>query len=456
MNKRNTFKTMVFALILISLTMMSTSQLFAVKKEFTLAAVGDCIITQKVSQLQDPRFLKVAELVRRADVTWGNCETTLFDPKKGSPAYKAIDPNLFCEPWAADEFKWLGIDLMNLANNHIMDFGKEGMFSTICNLERVGIGYAGAGKNLDEASRPGYIDTAAGRIGLVSCASWMGEKQNQAAPPHPHMNGRPGLNPINADWILEVDEKIFADLKGIRDKIIQALGMPLPKEEKEVKELEFGPETKFIKSSKTKIVLSSNEKDIERVIEAVKVARRNSRLVIVSLHEHIGENNQSKPTEYQEKFARRCIDAGADVFFGTGSHQLWGIEIYQGKPIFHGMGNLFFQELSLISAEAYQRVGLPADCKDPMLYAEKFGEYFTKKELWEGMVAHMSFDSSNKVTDIKLYPFVLGEDEPIFQRGLPRLADEKEAEKIIEKLKQMSAAYNTKIEFHKGIGRVIL
>ena len=35
----------------------------------------------------------------------------------------------------------------------------------------------------------------------------------------------------------------------------------------------------------------------------------------------------------------RPIDAGADVVIGHHAHLLRGIEVYKGKPIFHGLGN---------------------------------------------------------------------------------------------------------------------
>ena len=48
----------------------------------TLAAVGDCLITRKVSHRRDPDFLALAELLRGADVTWGNCELVFADSRK--------------------------------------------------------------------------------------------------------------------------------------------------------------------------------------------------------------------------------------------------------------------------------------------------------------------------------------------------------------------------------------
>jgi len=91
-----------------------------------------------------------------------------------------------CEPWGADELKWLGVDFVALANNHATDYGVKGMFSTIANLKRVGIGYAGAGKDLEEAARPRYIDTAVGRVAQVSFTAWQ-PKGSNASLPHPYL-----------------------------------------------------------------------------------------------------------------------------------------------------------------------------------------------------------------------------------------------------------------------------
>jgi poly-gamma-glutamate capsule biosynthesis protein CapA/YwtB (metallophosphatase superfamily) len=71
----------------------------------------------------------------------------------------------------AEELVWLGYDLMGTANNHSTDYGVEGVCSTIANLERVGIGYAGTGMNPQQAAAPGYADTPGGRVALINCAS---------------------------------------------------------------------------------------------------------------------------------------------------------------------------------------------------------------------------------------------------------------------------------------------
>lgn len=447
----------VFTAALAGLVVLNPLSLFGGEKPVTIAAVGDCIISHKVSNSKDLRFLKLAEILRKADVAYGNCETTFFNPAEGYPSYKVTDPNLFCDPWGADELKWLGIDIVSLANNHTMDFCFEGLFSTLKNLDRVGIGYAGAGKDLDHAAKPGYIDSTAGPVSLISCSSWIPEKSFQAASVHPHMNGRPGLNPLNTEMFVKVNEANFKKLLETRDTIFKDLGIPLPEEEKkEGTPIDFGGRVKFVRGDKTEIKLKHDEKDMERILEAVKVARRNSRIVMVSIHEHIGDNKQTSPTKFQEEFARKCIDAGADLFLGSGPHQLWGIEIYKGKPIFYSLGNFFFQETRLISAEAYERFGLPAYSKDPLLLAEKMGDYFKNNVYWESFMPVMTFDGSNQLTGITLYPLVLGQEEPLYRRGIPRLAVKEKAKSILERLKKFSEGFDTKIVIEKETARVVL
>jgi hypothetical protein len=60
--------------------------------------------------------------------------------------------------------------VVSLANNHIMDYGEEGLSETIAALNARGIAYAGAGRNLEEASRPALIDVEGIRVAVLCCA----------------------------------------------------------------------------------------------------------------------------------------------------------------------------------------------------------------------------------------------------------------------------------------------
>jgi poly-gamma-glutamate synthesis protein (capsule biosynthesis protein) len=142
---------------------------------------------------------------------------------------------------------------------------------------------------------------------------------------------------------------------------------------------------------------------------------------------------------------------------GTGSHELWGIEVYKGKPIFYSLGNFFFQlPLRIVAPEAYEGVGLPLDSKDPTVYEAVFDKYFTGVPIWESAVPVVTFNGENKLTEIKLYPISLGEKSPIFHRGTPRLADQKHGKTIIERLSKLSKVYKTTIAYEDGIGKIKL
>lgn len=64
----------------------------------------------------------------------------------------------------------LGVDIANLANNHVYDYGKQAMLDTFDTLEQAGIPYVGAGKNLKEAMQPVYVDVQDKKVAFVSAS----------------------------------------------------------------------------------------------------------------------------------------------------------------------------------------------------------------------------------------------------------------------------------------------
>ena len=74
-------------------------------------------------------------------------------------------------PDLIDDLKWLGVNLVSCANNHAFDYGEGGVMATVRHLENANLSHAGSGANLAQARAPGYLDTAHGRIGLVSAAA---------------------------------------------------------------------------------------------------------------------------------------------------------------------------------------------------------------------------------------------------------------------------------------------
>ncbi len=109
-----------------------------------IAFVGDIAFFGRFCLKQNPKaleyFYDVKEIMEGCDYVVGNLETPLLKngKKMGSKsAYISGHPDNI----AILEF--LGVDAVNLSNNHIFDFGKEGYNSTINLLEKSGIKWFG-------------------------------------------------------------------------------------------------------------------------------------------------------------------------------------------------------------------------------------------------------------------------------------------------------------------------
>ena len=61
-------------------------------------------------------------------------------------------------------------------------------------------------------------------------------------------------------------------------------------------------------------------------------------VLVVALHKGVG-HVPAKIEMYERAVSRAAIDAGADIVIGHHAHILRGIELYRGKPIYHGLGN---------------------------------------------------------------------------------------------------------------------
>lgn len=59
--------------------------------------------------------------------------------------------------------------VVNLANNHIRDYGSQGVLDTIQVLEEHGIPYLGAGKDMENSNRSLILEKKSHKIGLYSC-----------------------------------------------------------------------------------------------------------------------------------------------------------------------------------------------------------------------------------------------------------------------------------------------
>ncbi len=126
----------------------------------------------EVSELHASRLpTPMVELLRGADCAWGNCGDRRRQGRRSSTrrGERPGDPHVCGDPWTADELRWMGFTLMGTANNHTVDYGEQGLISTLENLDRVGIAHAGSGLDLEQAARPRLrrLGRRAGRPGQL-------------------------------------------------------------------------------------------------------------------------------------------------------------------------------------------------------------------------------------------------------------------------------------------------
>ena len=76
-----------------------------------------------------------------------------------------------------------------------------------------------------------------------------------------------------------------------------------------------------------------------RIEGEIQEAGKQADVVLVSIHAHETDAGDTKvPAMFLETFARRCVDAGADVIIGHGPHELRGSRSIRGNPFFTAWG----------------------------------------------------------------------------------------------------------------------
>ncbi|AJS61034.1 CapA family protein [Paenibacillus sp. IHBB 10380] len=128
-------------------------------------------------------FVKVAPILKKADMAFANLETPVSVRGKAADKMFAFRS----KPATLKGLVYAGIDGVTLANNHILDYGQGAMLDTLVHLNNYKIGYTGAGKNIEAAFKP-YTQTIKGKkiavIGVsrvLSDPSWYAGKKSPGA-----------------------------------------------------------------------------------------------------------------------------------------------------------------------------------------------------------------------------------------------------------------------------------
>jgi poly-gamma-glutamate capsule biosynthesis protein CapA/YwtB (metallophosphatase superfamily) len=242
-----------------------------------IALLGDVMLGRLVNdqlRMADPAYPwgDTLPLLRQADIRFANLECVLADdgtPMPGKMYHFRSDVK------NVESLRSAGIDVVSLANNHVLDFGVDALREMLPALDQHGILRTGAGMELEAARRP-----VVRRVGQT-VAGFIAFTDNQ---PGWEATGRaPGIHYVPVD---DVD---------------------------------------------------AGDRRVTNLLELVRRTKRRVQLLIVSAHG--GANWGSDVPSAHQSLARALMDAGADVVFGHSAHIFRGIEIYRNRPIIYSAGD---------------------------------------------------------------------------------------------------------------------
>lgn len=133
-----------------------------------LGLTGDVMVGRNVNDAmnnQGTRYIwgDLLPILRATDLNIINLEAALTRHNQTVPKtfhFKA-------DPQNVSALKDANIHLVNLANNHVLDYGEEGLLETLEILRSAGILFVGAGKNSREAARPVILTAKGLSIGVL-------------------------------------------------------------------------------------------------------------------------------------------------------------------------------------------------------------------------------------------------------------------------------------------------
>lgn len=257
-------------------------------KKIDIFAVGDLILDEPGPMEQ--YFAPSRDLLRSAGLLIGHVET----PHTHRSLPSCVD--IQAPPSKPDHLEVLadmGFDICSLAGNHLYDCGPHGVSDTVDKLRELGIIPVGGGKNIDEAKAPAILEKEGVKIGVLSYNA-TGPKLGWA------MSTKPGFNYI--DVATHYHPRM--DMPGSTPRTYTFVW----------------PEA------------------LEQMQQEIEALHKQVDIVAICFHKGDGRVSPAM-ADYERPLCYAAIDAGADLIIGHHHHLLKGVEVYKGKPIFHGLGN---------------------------------------------------------------------------------------------------------------------
>ena len=316
----------------------------------------------------DASYVATRDVLRAADLTFGQLETSFAASGVRLPQARHA---VLARPDGAGALARAGFDVISMAGNHCMDWGRDAFFETRRHLEEAGMAVVGAGATIVEARRPVIRTLGDGtRVAFLAYSSIL---------PHSYWadERRPGCAPMRAHTIYE---QIEHDQPG----------------------------------TPARVHTYPHREDLAAMEADIRAAKAEADVVLVSHHWGI-HFVRAVIADYQRDVARAAIAAGADAIFGGHAHILKGCELIDGKPVFYSLCN-FATDLAMdeehAKSKSFNEIRVLAEEWEP----DFDSLYNFPKAARLSMIARLDI-AGGKVLRAGLLPIVIGRD------AVPRLAE---------------------------------
>src|SRR5574337_736523 len=177
--------------------------------ETTLYAVGDIMLGRYIAKVMAARgsdypFQQIASTLHNGDIVFGNLEA-IISADDVEPAFPEKPYNFHASKEAAQALKKASFHILNLANNHAMDYGPAALAGTRRFLSENGIASFGAGTNINEARQPTILIRNGVRFGFLG----YGVAHSRAVYA---TKNKGGIAPVVMDYIRK-------DIRDFRNKV---------------------------------------------------------------------------------------------------------------------------------------------------------------------------------------------------------------------------------------------
>jgi poly-gamma-glutamate capsule biosynthesis protein CapA/YwtB (metallophosphatase superfamily) len=292
----------------------------------------------------------IAPGFRAADVQTVNLETVLTN-RGLAQAYPKKRFILRSRPPTTTGLLELGVDVVNLANNHQRDFLDDGIADTLAAVEAAGLPATGATASAARApDEPVVVSVRGVRIGFLSWTTVEGSFVNDS---YPASGRKPDhVDPADA-W--QYEERSWG---------AQGDGWSIERAPRRVGAAwrEFAalePTLAADEAAQLYASLSAVYPEIQDwtarrghggaamwqgAASAAKISALRGQVDVVIVQVHAGFQFMEAPSAAVQSVAHQAIDAGADLVLCHHPHVLQGLEWYKGKLIAFSLGNFVFDQ----------------------------------------------------------------------------------------------------------------